>query len=646
MAPSSSPSPRSGPEPLRLHSFDEFMRLRSIVVGTPVGANHPEIDTSFENFFQPPQEPELRARAVGPIPRAVVDEVEEDIQGFVAVLQQHGVEVLRPDAPDCSVPIRSPFWGTTQLYSLMPRDSLMVVGDLFVEVPSPTRARYFETFAFRSFMERYVQRGAHVVAAPKPMLTAATYDDQLPNKITEHELLFDAANCVRLGRDIFMDVNRSANARAPAWLERTIRGLVSDDLRVHPMSLGNDHVDVTLIPLRPGVLLVDPVKVTEATIPAAFRGWDRIVVEEVMPLRDYGLAYPLASNDGIGRNVLMLGDDTVIVDDIQQPLIRALEKRRFKVVPLRYRHGRTLGGSWHCITLDTHREGGLDGYLARPGAVQARVDGVSAHTQMFKAHGVDASCGLGDPGGSSVATMRAVAAPSTALLDGVTTESLRFAAADFAPLRSTMEKAIHAEHDAELLCKELERRVAAGALTLTPAFRAFEHAWRRDELDHTIGFAQVHGAIYGEDPRAILEGLRARRADFVALDAFLRDELSLCLLLAYDELATTRSYARDWHDLYPRLACEQVTTWIQRVAADEARHYHNLLEVLRGEHRGSLRRAPGILDAILEADLLRPRYQATFALDHDDPSVFPEAELRACRERVGRDVAALLAEVQ
>jgi len=35
--------------------------------------------------------------------------------------------------------------------------------------------------------------------------------------------------------------------------------------------------------------------------------------------------------------------------EIQLPLIRALEKRKFTVIPLQYRHGRTFGGSWHCI---------------------------------------------------------------------------------------------------------------------------------------------------------------------------------------------------------------------------------------------------------------------------------------------------------
>ncbi len=347
----------------KLKSFDEFSPLKAIIIGNPTGANHPEIDDSFENFFQPPQDSALRNSAIGPVPKLVIDEIEEDIAGFTAILQKLGVEVIRPASWDSSVKIKTPLWETSQLYSLMPRDSVIVVGDVAIETPSPMRARLFESYAFRDILDTYVRMGAHLVAAPRPLLGDETFDKNLPNLITNEEVLFDAANCIRLGKDIFMDINRTANLRGLKWLERTVQGLVDPSIRVHPMSIGYDHVDVTLVPLRPGTILVDPAKVNDINIPSQFRNWDRVIVDEVMPTRDYGLPYPLASNDGIGRNVLLVDQQTVIVDDIQVPLIRALEKRGFTVVPLQYRHGRTLGGSWHCITLDTHRAGELESYF-------------------------------------------------------------------------------------------------------------------------------------------------------------------------------------------------------------------------------------------------------------------------------------------
>lgn len=343
-----------------LRSFDDFTKLRAIVVGSPQGANHPEIDISFENFFRPPNDMAVRNQAIGPIPKAVVDEIEEDITGLLHALGEFGVEVHRPLPWDSARPIRTPFWSCSQLYSLMPRDSLLVFGDLAIEVPSPTRSRYFEAFPFRPLLASYVEKGAHYIAAPKPMLTEASFEN---DALSECEPLFDAANCIRLGCDVFVDINRSANRRGMEWLQGTLNYFSGGKVRVHAMSIGNDHADVTLIPLRPGVVLIDPLRVNKNNLPKQFATWEQVAVEEVTPTRNYGLSYPLGSNDGIGRNVLMLDMNTVIVDNMQVPLIRELERRRFTVIPLRYRHGRTLGGSWHCITLDTHREGGLISYF-------------------------------------------------------------------------------------------------------------------------------------------------------------------------------------------------------------------------------------------------------------------------------------------
>jgi N-dimethylarginine dimethylaminohydrolase len=70
------------------------------------------------------------------------------------------------------------------------------------------------------------------------------------------------------------------------------------------------------------------------------------------------------ASKGIGRNVFMLDENTAIVEKNQTSLIKELEALSFQVIPLQYRHGRTLGGSWHCITLDTNREGGLENYFS------------------------------------------------------------------------------------------------------------------------------------------------------------------------------------------------------------------------------------------------------------------------------------------
>ena len=53
----------------------------------------------------------------------------------------------------------------------------------------------------------------------------------------------------------------------------------------------------------------------------------------------------------------MVRPDLAVVDPVQVGLVRELERRKVNVLPLRLRHARTLGGGFHCVTLDVRRKG-------------------------------------------------------------------------------------------------------------------------------------------------------------------------------------------------------------------------------------------------------------------------------------------------
>ena len=147
------------------------------------------------------------------------------------------------------------------------------------------------------------------------------------------------------------------------WLERTLRGLVDESIRVHPMSLGYDHVDVTLVPLRPGVILIDPVKVRRgrslsnsatgtkwSSRRSCRRALTSCLTRAPPTMASAAMSWPFMRIRRSGRN--------------SAAAHQALEKRKFNVIPLQYRHGRTFGGSCHCITLDTSRDGDLADYFS------------------------------------------------------------------------------------------------------------------------------------------------------------------------------------------------------------------------------------------------------------------------------------------
>jgi len=112
------------------------------------------------------------------------------------------------------------------------------------------------------------------------------------------------------------------------------------------------HIDSTVVPLREGLVLLNGSRVNESNCPNVFRDWEKIYVNDVVAQDFY--QYPYASK-WIALNMLVVNPSTVIVDAAQHELIELLTKKNFTVIPRTLRHSRTLGGGFHCVTLDLVR---------------------------------------------------------------------------------------------------------------------------------------------------------------------------------------------------------------------------------------------------------------------------------------------------
>jgi N-dimethylarginine dimethylaminohydrolase len=226
------------------------------------------------------------------------------------------------------------------------------------------RARYFEIFGLRELFQDYLVRGAQWLAAPRPQLRDELYPTDAADSpvLGESEPAFEAANVLRVGRDVFYQVSRSGNEIGLRWLQSTLRLL--GDVRVHPLRsiYQGTHIDSTICFLRPGLVLLNPERIQPDTIPAALRSWDVIwcppIEEPVPPMLQYTLSTPW-----VGMNLLMVSPEMAVVDRNQTNLMRLLEAKGITVVPRRLRHSRVLGGGFHCVTLDTVRDGGPESYL-------------------------------------------------------------------------------------------------------------------------------------------------------------------------------------------------------------------------------------------------------------------------------------------
>ncbi|MFV2012559.1 MULTISPECIES: scyllo-inosamine-4-phosphate amidinotransferase [unclassified Micromonospora] len=348
-----------------VNSWDEFTRLREIIVGNATHARIPaQTDPSaWLNDF-PELSPAERERVGGPFPQRVVEETNEDLADLVTTLRDLGVVVHQPSAADHDQEFSGPGWRSQGRHSYCPRDLALVIGSTIIETPSPSRARYFELSSLRELFRDYLVRGGQWLSAPRPLLRDELYltDADGGPLLGEAEPAFEAANVLRLGRDVFYQVSRSGNEIGMHWLQSTLRLL--GDIRVHPLRglYQGTHIDSTICFLRPGLVLLNPERVRPDTIPEVLHRWDVIwcppIEESEPPLLPYRLSTPW-----VGMNLLMVNPQLAVVDQNQRKLIRLLEASGIEVVPHRLRHSRVLGGGFHCVTLDTVRDGGPEKYL-------------------------------------------------------------------------------------------------------------------------------------------------------------------------------------------------------------------------------------------------------------------------------------------
>ena len=166
-------------------------------------------------------------------------------------------------------------------------------------------------------------------------------------------MTLDAANICRLGDTWLFLESASGNRAAYEWLRDKFPNITIELCNFY----SGVHIDSTIAPLREGLVLLNASRVNESNCPRAFRDWQRIYITEDQIVAQDFYQYPYASK-WIAMNMLVLDPETVILDAAQSQLITILKQHGIDSIPLTLSHSRTLGGGFHCVTLDTWRNHG------------------------------------------------------------------------------------------------------------------------------------------------------------------------------------------------------------------------------------------------------------------------------------------------
>jgi N-dimethylarginine dimethylaminohydrolase len=343
-------------------SCNEWDQLEEVIVGNPLGARFPTADLSTQLAEFPDRR--LQDIPQGAFPQQVIDETEEDIDAFVAALKEANVIVKRPETWPHGDKFSTINWESEGYYNYCPRDIMLVIGDQIIETPNVIRSRYQESFSYRKMMVEYLKSGAKWYSAPKPMLLDSLFDVDMAKPTPRNdEPAFDAANVLRLGQDLIYLVSATGNKMGGQWLQT----MLGDSFRVHFMEdvYYGSHIDSTFVALRPGLMLCNPGRINQDSLPEILNQWE-IIYSPPMESKDKFDAEYLSRSIGskwIDMNLFSISPNLVVVDRDQTALIKLLEKQGIDVIPLKLRHSKMLGGGFHCTTLDIRRQGTLQRYF-------------------------------------------------------------------------------------------------------------------------------------------------------------------------------------------------------------------------------------------------------------------------------------------
>lgn len=372
-----------------INSYDEWTQLNEVIVGDICGFPGFHLDSSFNLFYWDNLRSYLASKlffrdasGVSAWPRIaiepqIIDELKEDIQGFVGVLEGAGVVVRRPSHVVGNEEIQTPFWKSFQSPPLNIRDQTIILGSNIIETAPHVRARLFENDYLKPLFLEYMQAGARWLSMPRPTLAAGVQDtsffcleEEERSALADHhafslpglkaELTFDGAQCIRVGRDVLVNVGNRNHELGLQWLISNF----GSTFRFHRLyKMADTHIDSVIMPLRPGLWLVRDKKCLDL-LPQKFSRWDFVVApdaeEDLFP--SYERNNLSIASKFIDMNVLSINERTVIVNSLFPEMIKKLERMNFDVVPVCHRHRRLFGGGFHCFTLDVHRSGGLESY--------------------------------------------------------------------------------------------------------------------------------------------------------------------------------------------------------------------------------------------------------------------------------------------
>jgi glycine amidinotransferase len=332
---------------------DEWSSLQEVIVGRAEHSQFPGEPHDHIGAIMPPEHID-QFRPGNPFPAEIVREADKELNNLSAFLKHRGIKVHRPSLVD---------WRKVGGYTAsMPRDALLVVGCTIIESCFAWRCRRNEVqLAYGSIIDQLEASGQYaVIRAPaiareNDVYITGTSPRNSRWQINESRPAFDAADFIRCGNFVIGQRSHVTNASGIAYLRQHLaqgqRRVALPEIDC-PSAM---HIDATFLPLRRGLAIYNPLHTDKERLQHVreLRDWELVPIGREPPTREWPPLY--MTSPEIRMNVLSLDEQTVIVEEDDKEMANLLEGLEMKTVKMPFKHVQSLGGSFHCATLDLRR---------------------------------------------------------------------------------------------------------------------------------------------------------------------------------------------------------------------------------------------------------------------------------------------------
>lgn len=367
----------------KVNSHNEWDTLQEVILGNVFNESKMNIDLSFKLFFH---DNIIGQDLLGckydknvPIKKQYIEEMKEDLELFNNILKDFGVIVHRPKKLSTVEVTKTPYWKSTNFHALNVRDNCIIIGDDIIESSPNVRFRYFENDLMKHIFHKCFLNGSKWSTSPKPMILDSSFDlSYIENTAIDsswfekiksapphemsigHEIMWDGANCMRFGDTILFNVSTDNHRLGAKWLQKHL----GTKYKVVTTEICDSHIDSSIVPLRPGLLLVDWNYFDIKKLPSMFKGWDIVEAPKTESHKEYEHDDYILASDSIDINVLSLDQNTIVChDEYRKILQKKLKPYDINCIPCQFRHSRIMSGSFHCTTLDLRRKSKLENYF-------------------------------------------------------------------------------------------------------------------------------------------------------------------------------------------------------------------------------------------------------------------------------------------